>query len=474
MIKYNDAFINELKHRFGEKVSTDRVDLLLHNKDATLIEGTAIAVAMPTSTYDVSEIVKICYKYGVPIYPQGSLTSLTGASVPQGGIAMDLSKMNKIIEVNPLDNYVVVEAGVKIDELNEYLKSYNMFFPIDPASAKSATVGGAIATNAGGMRGFRFGTMANWVLGLEVVLSNGKVIRIGGKTLKRRQGYNLVGLFVGSEGTLGIITKAILKITKLPEGIVRIIATFPSYKEIARAALELRANFNPLIVEFIDSELVSLISQYTNVKIPIHPGFVMIVDIDGSPASLPEKANKVMELFKSLGAIDVKWSMDPEEMEKFYELRRALYPAELNLRSKYSLNMMLEDLIVPPTRVLEFFEKIYALSKDMGLKISLGGHLGDGNIHPSIYYSSSEESKVKEFHEKICKIAVELDGGISAEHGIGLVKIDALKSELEMLGSEYALDIMKGIKKLLDPKNILNPGKMIILEEVKSNDKRNY
>ncbi len=470
----NDEFINELKRKFGEKVSVDRVDLLLHNRDATLIEGTVMAVVMPTSVYEVSEVMKICYKYGVPVCPQGSLTSLTGASVPQGGIALDLSKMNKIVEVNPLDGYVVVEAGVKIEELNEYLKNYGMFFPIDPASARSATVSGAIATNAGGMRGFRFGTMANWVLGLEVVLSDGKVIRIGGKTLKRRQGYNLVGLFIGSEGTLGIITKAILKIIKLPEGIVRIIAAFPSYREVSKAALELRKNFNPLIIEFIDSELVSLISQYTNIKIPINPGFIMIVDIDGPPDSLPQKANKIVELFKSLGAVDIKWSMDPKEMEEFYELRRALYPAELNLRSKYSLNMMLEDLIVPPTRVSEFIEKIYELSKSMNLKISLGGHLGDGNIHPSIYYSDSEKAKVREFHEKVCKIAVELGGGISAEHGIGLIKTDALRFELEMLGSKYALEIMKSIKKLLDPKNILNPGKMIILDEAMNDDERNY
>ncbi|MEM3832671.1 MAG: FAD-binding oxidoreductase [Thermoprotei archaeon] len=466
----NDEFINELKYRLGEKVSSDSVDLLLHNRDATLIEGTAIAVVMPTSVYEVSEVMKICYKYAVPVCPQGSLTSLTGASVPQGGIALDLSKMNKIIEVHPLDGYVVVEAGVKIEELNEYLKSYGMFFPIDPASAKSATVGGAIATNAGGMRGFRFGTMANWVLGLEVVLSDGKIIRIGGKTLKRRQGYNLVGLFIGSEGTLGIITKAILKITKLPEGIVRIIATFPSYKEVSKAALELRKNFNPLIIEFIDSELASIISQYTDVKIPIKPGFIMIVDIDGPPDSLPQKANEVVELFKNLGAVDVKWSMDPKEMEKFYELRRALYSAELNLRSIYSLNMILEDLIVPPTRVSEFIEKIHELSKSMGLKVALGGHLGDGNIHPSIYYSNSEKAKIKEFHEEVCKLAIELGGGISAEHGIGLTKIDALKFELEMLGSEYALDIMRNIKKLFDPRNILNPRKMIILKEAVNSD----
>ncbi len=464
MTNYDD-FIKELKRKFGDKVSTDKADILLHNKDATLIEGTAIAVVMPTSTNDVSEIMKLCYKYGVPVYPQGSLTSLTGSSVPQGGIAMDLSKMNRIIEVNPLDGYAIVQAGVKIEELNEYLKNYNMFFPVDPASSKSATIGGAIATNAGGMRGFRYGTMANWVLGLEVVLSDGKIIRIGGKTLKHRQGYNLVGLFVGSEGTLGIITEAILKITKLPEGLVRIIATFPSYREVSKAALELRANFNPLIIEFIDSELVSLIAQYTNVEFQVNSGFVIIVDIDGPPESLPEKANKVVELFKNLGAIDAKWSMDPIEMEKFYELRRALYPAELNLRSKYSLNMMLEDLIVPPSKVSEFLDQVYSLSKHMGLKISLGGHLGDGNIHPAIYYKNEEKAKVKEFHEKICKIAVELGGGISAEHGIGLVKIDALKTEFEILGSTYALDIMKNIKKLLDPKNILNPGKVIDIGE---------
>ena len=463
MMNYNEI-IRELKRRFGEKVSTDEADILLHNKDATLIEGTAIAVITPTSTDDVSEVMKICYKYNIPVFPQGSLTSLTGASVPQGGIAMDLSKMNKIIEVNPLDGYVIVQAGVKIEELNEYLKDYNMFFPVDPASSKSATVGGAIATNAGGMRGFRYGSMSNWVLGLEVVLSDGRVIRIGGKTLKRRQGYNLIGLFIGSEGTLGIITEAILKIIKLPEGLVRIIATFPSYRDVSIAALELRANFNPLIIEFIDSELVSLVAQYVGTEIQIDSGFVMIIDIDGPPESLPSKANKVMELLKSLGAVNVKWSMDPLEMDKFYELRRALYPAELNLRSKYSLNMMLEDLIVPPSKVPEFLDKVYALAKHMGLKISLGGHLGDGNIHPSIYYKNDEESKVKEFHEKICKIAVELGGGISAEHGIGLIKIDALKTELEMLGSSYALDIMKGIKKLLDPKNILNPGKLIKYE----------
>ncbi len=460
-------FLRRLRAVLGdEKVSTSPTELVLHDHDVLfgIYKGRVDAVVKPTSVRDVSETLKLCNEYGVPVYTQGALTSLTGASIPQGGIALDMSGMRRILEISLENAYVKAEAGVKLNEINERLAGTGFFFPVDPASVKSATVGGAIATNAGGMRGFRYGPMKNWVLGLKVVLADGSVIRLGGMTLKRRQGYELMNLFIGSEGTLGVIVEATLKITRKPEAIARIVGFFKSYRDLVRAALRVRVEANPLTMEFLDNELARIASEYAGVEIPEEAGFVLLVDVDGPREVLERLLDEVVLIFRSEGAVEIRYSTDPREIEKLYELRRAMYPASLSLRGKVRENVMVEDLVVPPTRLMEVFEGIYSLAEKYGFPVYLGGHIGDGNVHPLILYNSDEMDQMLKMHREMHRLALRLNGGISAEHGIGLVKKELLVEEFKHLGSLRPIEIMRAVKRLLDPKGILNPGKVIDLE----------
>lgn len=458
-----EDFLRELKRVLGPKrVTTSPVELSLRDHDALLgfIKGRADVVVKPSSTKDVSRVVKLCYDYGIPLYVQGALTSLTGASIPFGGVVMDMSYMNKMLEVNLESGYVVVEAGIKIDEINEHLEGTGFFFPVDPGSVKSATIGGAISTNAGGMRGFKYGPIKNWVLGIEVVLPNGDVLNLGGKTLKRRQGYELMSLFIGSEGTLGIITKAVLKVIRKPEAIGRILAFFNDYVGLVDAALDIRRRFDVLTMEFMDSELVRIAADYVGLKLP-KVGYMLMVDVYGAPEALDRYIREVIEVIEANGGFHIRHSTDSSEIEKLYELRRAMYPSALNLRGKLRDKMMIEDLVIPPSRLKEAFRKIYALARKYGFPVYIGGHIGDGNIHPHIFYNEDEKGDLMKFHEEIHEIALHMGGGVSAEHGIGLIKKDLLATELRYLGSERALEIMREIKKLIDPKNILNPDKVV-------------
>jgi len=461
------GFLKRLKSVIGEeKVSTSPTELILHDHDVLfgIYHGKVDAVVKPTGIEDVVEVLKLCNEYRVPVYTQGALTSLTGASIPQGGVVLDMSGLRRILEISLENAYVRAEAGVRIDEINERLAGTGFFFPVDPASVKSATVGGAIATNAGGMRGFRYGPMKNWVLGLKVVLADGTVLNLGGKTLKRRQGYELMSLFIGSEGTLGVIVEVTLKIARKPEAIARIVGFFKNYRDMVRAALRVRVEARPLTMEFLDNELAKIASEYAGVDIPEEAAYVLLVDVDGPGEVLDKLLDEVLVIFRTEGAAEIRYSTDPMEIEKLYELRRAMYPAALNLRGKIRENVMVEDLVVPPTRLMEVFDGIYKLAKEYDFPVYLGGHIGDGNVHPLIFYNSNERDRMMKLHREMHRLALSLEGGISAEHGIGLVKKELLAEEFRHLGSPKALDIMRAVKKVLDPKGILNPGKVVDIE----------
>lgn len=425
------GFLRELRSALGEdKVSTSLTERVLRDHDVLfgIYEGHVDVVVKPSSVDDVVKVVRLCNRYGVPLYTQGALSSLTGSAMAFGGVAMDMGRLRRIVELSLEDAYITVEAGLKINEINEHLEGTGFFFPVDPASVKSATIGGAIATNAGGMRGFRYGPMKNWVLGLQVVLADGTVMNVGGKTLKRRQGYDLVGLFVGSEGTLGVITQATLKLAKKPESMARILGFFMDHKKLVRAALRARVEAKPLTMEFLDNRLARIAGEYAGIEVP-EGGYMLLIDVDGPPEVIKRYLDKVIEIMRDEGAFKVEYSTDPEEIEKLYELRRAMYPAALNLRGKLKDNVMVEDLIVPPTKLIEVFNGIYRLAEKFGLPVYIGGHIGDGNLHPHIFYNEDERERMMKLHREMHLLALRLGGGISAEHGIGLIKRELLVEE---------------------------------------------
>jgi len=458
--------LNELKGTLGEnKVFEDPKILYTYSFDASgLFPGKPLCVVRAFSREDVVNTLKITYKYGIPVTVRGSGTSLTGASIPsENSIVLDLSPMNRIIEVNVVDGYIVVEPGVRLDDLNSELAKYGYFVPPDPASSSTCSVGGCVAEDAGGMRGAKYGTFRNWVLALEVVLPDGEVVFLGEPVLKCRQGLSLLHLIIGSEGTLGVITKIYLKIWPLPEKIVRLMALFKSVEDAGRVVAEAKKHrIVPLIMEFLDKNVLKFVKEATGLDLP-EAEAAIIADVDGPLEAVWRYAKRLEEIMRKCGAFEVKASDDPEEMEKLYLARRSAYPASLKLRPMPAV--LIEDITVPPSKLPVILKKIYQIAEKHGVPVVVFGHIGDGNLHPVIYTDPKDRElweKAEKCFKEICLAAIELGGAIAGEHGIGLVKKEVLVEELKARNSLRALDLMKKIKQVFDPKNIMNPDKVFL------------
>lgn len=459
----NRSVLELLKSTLGEnKVLCSLENLYVYGFDATPVyRGKPMAVIRAYSTEDVMKVLTIANDYAIPVVPRGHGTSLTGAVIPvEGGLILDLSPMKRI-EVDVENGIVAAEAGATIGEVNAECRKYGFFFPPDPASAEVATVGGALATDAGGMRGARYGTMRNWVLAMKVVVPGGRVLRLGAPVYKWRCGLNLLHLFVGSEGTLGVITEATLKMLPLPEKIVRLLALFETVDEAVTAICSIRRRaLNPLILELLDESTIKSVNEVFNLNMP-EVGAAVIADVDGPKEAVERLGKEMAEVFEECGAISVRIASDEAEMEKLYAARRGAYPAVSRL---YPI-VLIEDIVVPLSKLAEAIRRIKELSSKYGVAIVVFGHAGDGNIHPCICMSSRDEESMrlaeKVFYE-ICRIAIELGGTVSGEHGIGLQKVHALVEELKYRESSWLLEVMREVKKVFDPKGIMNPGKFFM------------
>lgn len=467
---------SRLEGLLGEgKVYADPLIVSLYAREASGLESDSLpdAVVFPESVDDVSRLASFAYKRDLKLYPQGSSSAVSGAALPSSGVVVSFERMNRILEVNVVDGVAVVQPGVRLEDLDIELARLGYMFPVDPASVASATVGGAINTGAGGMRGAKYGTMRDWVLGLQIVLpdEDGTVMRIGCRTVKCRQGYDLVRLIVGSEGTLALVTEATLRIAPLPEVVVTVLAFFKSLEDLVGAVVEIkRSRVQPLIMEFMDDKTVKVAAEH--VKVPIKAeGHMLLVSVDVNR----EAAGRVLEwLAKTMrrqgaGIVYTAKSMEEAEEKGLYAIRRSLYPAQVMMARRLMkgakrLLVLLEDIAVPPSRLAEAVEGLRDLEERLGLTALLGGHIGDGNLHPAVGFDPEDDSmkaRVYEWYFEVMKLAVKLGGTVSAEHGIGLAKKEGLRMELESLGALKALDIMRAIKRAFDPKGILNPGKVI-------------
>ncbi len=455
--KLKQSFIDQLEGIVGSKnFSTNEIDRIVYSRDASVAEGVPEAVVWPESVDEISQLLFLANKERVPVVPRGAGPSLSGGPVPlRGGIVIDLSRMKKIISFNEKDLQIHVEAGCVITQINNFLLKQGMFFPPDPASQDVCTIGGAISTNAGGMRAVKYGVTDRWVQALKIVLPTGEKTWIGTKTRKSVSGYNLAKLIIGSEGTLAVVVEAILSVYFVPETRRMIKAFFNDFESAGQATFQIMSKgLNPSIMEFLDEYTLGAISKYTGANY-CRGKAMLLIEVDGSRDEVERKLPKIEKTLKENKGFEIEVAADDEENLKLYSARKAAYPALASL----SLTCDVEDATVPVSRLPEMLKSIERISKKYGVYIGTFGHVGDGNIHPNLLYDErkkNEREKVEKAINELFETAIKLGGTLTGEHGIGKAKSNFMKLE----HSPESLQLMKSIKKAIDPNNILNPGKM--------------
>jgi glycolate oxidase len=455
-----EDLVKALSNIVGEEnVKNDIIDRYCYSMDASIYRSIPDVVVFPKSTDQVSEIMKFANANEIPVTPRGAATGLCGGAVPlEGGIVMDLTKMNKILEID-LDNLCVkVEPGVIQFQLNQELKPHGFFFPPTPGSKKMCTIGGMISTNAGGMRAIKYGVTRNFVLGLKVVLASGEVIDLGGKTLKRCLGLDLIQFFVGSEGTLGIITEALVRIIPLPEETAVIITPFEDINEAAKAVNSVLSNTIPTAIEIMDSGIIKAVNSYIpELNLP-EVDAILYFEVGGTREEVKRQTELIVEICKKHNSKNIQWTSDPSEKQMLWQGREAAGGAIMNLDKRLVRVYEAEDVCVPISKIPEMVKKFQEISKKYGIPVCLYGHAGDGNIHSGVLIDvrkQEEWQKLKKLTSEVYEAAMSLGGNISAEHGIGVLRADWME---RVQGT--GLDYIKKIKKVFDPKGILNPGKL--------------
>lgn len=454
----SNQLYKEFEGIVGEQYISDAdVDRVCHSYDATKQRAMPDVVIRPGSAQEISAILKLANERLIPVYPRGAASGLTGGAVPlHGGIAMDMTRMNRILEIDEANLIAVVEPGVVVADFQREVEASGLLYPPDPASNKFATMGGSVAECAGGLRGMKYGVTKDYVLALEVVLPTGGIINTGSRTLKSVTGYDLTKLFVGSEGTLGVFTKIVVKLIPPPEKIETIIAYFSSAKDAADTVSSIiAAKIVPRAMEFVDEECIRAVGIYTGFSAAEGTKALLLMEVDGPAETAERSASRVMDICRQNHAFQVKKAETSEEVDELWAVRRLISPA-LYAISKGKVN---EDICVPRSNLARMLESIAEIGEKYGLKIANFGHAGDGNIHINILIDPNEPDQLEHAEAAATDIfreVINLDGTLSGEHGIGNTKSKYLDMEL----GPGELKLMKDIKNLLDPNGILNPGKI--------------
>lgn len=413
-------------------------------------------VVFPSSAREVSQILILANRYLFLVIPRGQGTGLTGGSVPvNGGVVLSFTRMNKILEIDTKNLIAIVEPGVITFEFQEEVARYGLFYPPDPASYKYSTIGGNAAECSGGPNSLKYGVTRDYVLGLEVVKPTGEIIHTGVRTMKGVVGYDLTRLFVGSEGTLGVITKITLKLIPLPEAKATILALFSEVEDAAEAVSAIiAARIVPSTIEFLDRASIRCSEQANPMGLPEDIGGLLLIEVDGAAESIQSQAEKVKRILIDRKAIQCTMTQDPKEADRLWQARRTLSQAIYNINPL----KIAEDVVVPRSNIPALIRAIEAMGRKFGIPILSFGHAGDGNFHVNIMIQDTPEQRAKaeEAVKEIFTETIKLGGTLSGEHGIGLSKSAYLGMEL----SPEAIATMQDIKKLLDPNNILNPGKI--------------
>ncbi|MCK5164182.1 MAG: FAD-binding protein [Desulfobacula sp.] len=450
---------NELIQIIGKDRYLDRPEeLACYAYDAFLVESEPEAVIFPETTKEVSDILKTASKFKIPVTGRGAGTSVCGAPVPiKHGIVLCFSKMDKIIEVNTRDRYIIVQPGVVNADVQKALAPFKFFYPPDPASMSTSTIGGNIAQNAGGPRCLKYGVTIDYVLGMEVVLASGDIIRFGSKNVKDVTGYKLSSLFCGSEGTLGIITEAILKVLPMPETVKTLMVTFDDLDNTAKAVTDIiGSGIIPVAMELMDNLTLNAIEDVANLGLDRNAAGSLIIEIDGVKEACEKEMKQIIDKVRKNGAIHVQEATSDLEREKLWTARRSAY----GVFAKLAPDIISEDVTVPVSKVPLMIRKIIEITDKYGLKVGVLAHAGDGNMHPMIpadRANKEEWKKVETAFSEIFQAAAELDGTLSGEHGIGLAK----SAYLPLVMNKNTIEFMKKIKQAIDPDSILNPGKFV-------------
>lgn len=440
-----------------ENFSDKLIDLVSYSSDASQYKAAPDCAVWPRNTDQVSRIVALANEHKIPVTPRGGGTGLCGLAVAaQGGIILDMIRMNKIVRLSIPDRTVVVQPGVVYADLQAELNSQGFFYPPDPASGAMCTLGGNIGTNAGGLKAAKYGATRDYVLGLEVVLADGSVGRVGGATLKSSSGFDLPRLFVGSEGTLGIVTEITLKISPKPGLRSAALATFDRLDQAARAITEImHSGVIPSVLEFMDAKTIEMYREHTDLGLPPAEG-ILLTEVDGhTRAEIDFQLNRILEVFKNCQAISVETADSEAEIDKIWYLRKAIG----GLVGQVAPNQAPEDVTVPMSRCRDFVRGCQEIADKYDLNVLNYGHVGDGNFHPNFMYDAKDEDQVRRLKlalHDLHQLACDLGGALTGEHGIGYTKADYMTMEHD----PTAMRIMRDIKKALDPNNILNPGKM--------------
>jgi len=451
--------INEIIKIVGkENALTSPEERKCYSYDARTDGATPDLVVFPSSADEVSQILLLANKYRFPVIPRGQGSGLTGGSVPiNGGVVITFTRMNKILEVDTKNLVAVVEPGVITFVFQEEVAKYGLFYPPDPASYKYSSIGGNVAECSGGPNSMKYGVTRDYVLGLEVVKATGEIITTGVKTMKGVVGYDLTRLFVGSEGTLGVITKIILKLIPAPEAKATILALFKKVEDTAEAVSGIvAAKIVPSTIEFMDRASIRCSEQANPMGIPEDIEGLLLIEIDGNADSIQALAEKIKAVLIEHNADEVKLTQDPVEADKLWQARRVVSQATYNLNPV----KIAEDVVVPRSNIPRLIRFLEETGRKHGIPILSFGHAGDGNFHVSLMIKETEEDYAKAHRavEEIFSETIRLGGTLSGEHGIGTAKAPYISMEL----APEVIETMKSIKRVFDPNNILNPGKIFV------------
>jgi len=455
---------NKIKQQLARIVGKENVldapeDLAVYSYDGTFTESAPELVVLPADTQEVSEVIKVAASFRMPVTARGMGSGLAAGSIPAvpGGIVLSLTRMNRILEIDQENALVHVQAGVVTADLQTEVEKIGLFYPPDPSSIRHSTIGGNIACNAGGPRCLKYGVTGDYVLGLTVVLSDGQILKTGGKPIKDVTGYDLTALFTSSEGTLGIITEAQLKLIAKPKFSRTILAEFDRIEDASRTVNAIiTAGITPCALELMDQTAITCIEEAMHLGLNTEIEASLIIETDGSFEPLVQaEIEQCAIICREQGASSTKLAQDPADRAKLWKARRSISPS----LARKAPNKMGEDITVPRSAIPAVVKKLRAISADYGLPIVIFGHAGDGNLHPNILFDKRDPEQMAKAEKMVAHIfeaSLSLSGTLSGEHGVGVLKRPYLEKALGTL----SIDVQRQIKAALDPLNILNPGKI--------------
>ena len=455
---FSNSIYRHLQKISGKpNVTKEKEELLCYSYDATGNSFLPDAVVFPESEEEVARILKLASKEKLVVVPRGAGSGMTGGAVPvKGGLVIVTSRMNKIFDIDENNFLVRVQPGVIVSDIHKTVEEKGLFYPPDPASSSVCTIGGNIGECAGGPRAVKYGVTRDYVLGLRAVLPSGEVIQTGVATVKGVAGYDLTRLIVGSEGTLAVVTQITLKLLPLPATIKTMAVFFDTVQKAAKTVSGImRETVVPRCVEYMDEACLDLVKDYFGFDLPENTKALLIIELDGDVSSVEKDAQNIKTLCFSYDALDVIVAKDQTEAQKLWDARKALSP----VLYKIATNKINEDIVVPIDKIPDMVQVTQKIQKTSGLKVVSFGHAGDGNIHCNIMYNKANENELKRAEKAVDELfdaTLSLGGTITGEHGVGMTKMKYLPREI----GATQIELMKGIKRVFDPQNILNPGKI--------------